>query len=115
VQGAWGIALLLTGSYGQLLDYVVFADWIFFGLTALTLPVIRRRDALAGTSDAGFRAPLYPWSVAAFVLAAAYVVAGSIASNPGNAVRGTAILALGVPVYLFWRRRAARGGTLPEG
>jgi APA family basic amino acid/polyamine antiporter len=104
VQGAWGVALVLTGSYGQLLDYVVFADWIFFGLTALTLVTFRRRDA--GAVGDGFRAPLYPWSVAGFVLAAVYVVAGSVASNPGNALRGALILAAGVPVYLFWRRRA---------
>ena len=105
-QGVWASALLLVGSYGQLLDYVTFADWIFFGLTAASLVVLRRRDARAGVAEHGFRAPLYPWSVAAFVLAAAYVVGGSIVSNPSNALRGTLLLAAGVPVFLFWRRRA---------
>ena len=41
-QGLWAVALLFTKSYGQLLDYVTFADWIFFGATALTLLVLRR-------------------------------------------------------------------------
>jgi APA family basic amino acid/polyamine antiporter len=118
-QGVWASLLLVLGSYGQLLDYVTFADWIFFGLTATSLVVLRRRDAEArniaardagGNSatpgdDRGFRAPLYPWSVVAFVLAAAYVVAGAVASNPANAARGAAILLAGVPVYLFWRRQ----------
>ena len=106
-QGVWACALLLVGSYGQLLDYVTFADWIFFGLAAASLVVLRRRDAAAhgGAPDAGFRAPLYPWSVAAFVLAAVYVVAGSVASNPANAARGAIILAAGVPAFVFWRRR----------
>ncbi len=104
-QGAWASALLLVGSYGQLLDYVTFADWIFFGLTAASLVVLRRRDAATGGSDAGFRAPLYPWSVVAFCVAAAYVVLGSVLSDPGNAVRGALILAAGVPAFLFWRRR----------
>ena len=99
-------ALILTGSYGQLLDWVVFADWIFFGTTALTLVVFRRRDARAGGVDSGYRAPFYPLSVALFVLAALYVVFGSIASNPGNAVRGVLLLAAGVPVFMFWSRRA---------
>jgi APA family basic amino acid/polyamine antiporter len=40
-----------------------------------------------------------------FILAALYVVAGSVASNPGNAIKGTALIALGVPVFLFWDRR----------
>ncbi len=104
-QGAWASALLLVGSYGQLLDYVTFADWIFFGLTAASLIVLRRRDAEAGVPERGFRAPLYPWSVVAFCVAAAYVVAGSVLSDPGNAVRGALLLAAGVPVFLYWSRR----------
>ena len=100
-------ALILTGSYGQLLDWVVFADWIFFGTTALTLVVFRRRDAQAGVVDSGYRAPFYPLSVALFVVAALYVVFGSIASNPGNALRGVLLLAAGVPVFIFWSRRSA--------
>ena len=105
-QALVAAALILTGSYGQLLDWVVFADWIFFGTTALTLVVFRRRDARAGVADTGFRAPFYPVSVALFVLAALYVVFGSIASNPANAMRGVLLLVAGVPVFMFWRRRA---------
>ncbi|GJG89236.1 amino acid transporter [Gemmatimonadetes bacterium T265] len=109
-QGVWACALLLVGTYGQLLDYVTFADWIFFGLAAAALVVLRRRDlaALGGAPDRGFRAPFYPWSVAAFVLAALYVVAGAVASNPGNAARGALLLLAGVPAFAFWRRRGAR-------
>ena len=103
-QGVWACLLLATRSYGQLLDYVTFADWIFFGATAATLLVYRRQDRAAG-SDSGFRLPGYPWTLALFLLAALYVVAGSIRSNPGNAVRGALLLALGIPVYLVWRHR----------
>jgi APA family basic amino acid/polyamine antiporter len=101
-QAGWAIVLLASGSYGQLLDWVTFADWIFFGVTAATLIVYRRRDAGAPRR---FRAPLYPWSVIAFVLACVYVVGGAVVSNPANALRGTVVLAAGVPVYLFWSRR----------
>lgn len=103
MQGAWAVVLLLSGSYGDLLDYVVFADWIFFGLTAATLFVLRRRDA---ETNQGFRVPLHPWTTIAFMVASAYVVMGSVMSNPGNALRGSALLALGIPVFLYWRRRA---------
>ena len=105
-QGAVALALLFTGTYGQLLDYVVFADWIFFGATAASLFVFRARDAARGTDDAAVRSPLHPWGTVLFVLAAGYVVLGAIVSNPGNALRGAAILALGVPVHAFWHRRA---------
>jgi len=102
-QGAWAIVLLYSGSYGQLLDWVVFADWIFFGLVASTLFVLRRRD---GAESPGFTAPLHPWSTLLFILAACYVMLGSVTSNPGNALRGALLLLAGVPVYLIWRSRA---------
>lgn len=103
-QGVWAIVLLYSGTYGQLLDWVVFADWIFFGLVAASLFVLRRRD---GDRPISFRAPLHPWSTLLFIAAACYVMFGSITSNPGNALRGAALLLAGVPVFLFWRTRAA--------
>ena len=109
LQAAVAAVLIVTSAYGDLLDWVTFADWIFFGLTALTLIVLRRRDARDGVPETGYRAPFYPVSVWVFVLAAAYVVFGSFASNPGNAIRGILLLLAGVPVFLYWRRRSARG------
>ena len=117
-QAIWASLLLATRSYGQLLDYVTFADWIFFGATAATLFIYRRRPPAGsvppGGSPGSFRVPGYPWAVLLFILAAVYVVIGSIRSNPGNALRGTLLLAAGVPAYFLWasRRRRAPGATL---
>ncbi len=113
-QGVWGALLVYSGTYGQLLDYVVFGDWIFFGLTAATLFVFRRRDGGAVPPGEAFRMPLYPWLLILFLMAAVYVVVGSIVSNPGNALRGTLLLGIGVPVYLMWRRRS-RSAVRPAG
>lgn len=110
-QGVWAIVLLVSGSYGQLLDWVTFADWIFFGTIAATLFVYRRREPVAS-----YRAPFFPWTVLLFVAASVYVVGGAVVSNPTNALRGALVLAAGVPVYFFWSRRRARRaapGTLP--
>lgn len=107
LQAVWSGALVLSGGYGDLLDWVTFADWIFFGATAATLFVFRRRTATATAL-----APLHPWSTGAFILAAGYVVAGAVLSNPANALRGTLMLAAGVPAYVWWRRRAATGAQL---
>jgi APA family basic amino acid/polyamine antiporter len=106
VQGVMAGVLLFTGRYGQLLDYVVFCDWIFFGLAVAGLFVLRARDRAAGHPEPprGIRVPGYPVTPTLFILAAVSVVGGSISSNPGNAVLGAAILALGVPVYAYWRR-----------
>jgi basic amino acid/polyamine antiporter, APA family len=81
----------------------VFGDWIFFGLTAATLFVLRRRD---GDAPITFKTPLHPVTTLLFIAAAVYVVVGSIWAHPGNAVRGTGLLLLGVPIFFYWRGRA---------
>ncbi|WP_337172361.1 amino acid permease [Gemmatimonas aurantiaca] len=106
-QGLVALVLLLSGTYGQLLDYVVFADWIFFGSTAATLLILRSRDDARGV-HIPVRAPWHPFSTLLFVAAAGYVVVGSILSNPGNALRGALLLALGLPVYAYWMRQRER-------
>ncbi len=97
------VALTLTGTFGQLVDYVTFGDWIFFGLTAAALFVYRKRDQSPVT---GFRVPAYPVTVIIFVLAAAYVVFSAIISNPRNAAIGAGLIALGIPAFLYWRSRS---------
>jgi APA family basic amino acid/polyamine antiporter len=105
-QCAWGIILTLTGRYGDLLDYVVFGDWIFFGSTAATLFFFRARERRGlERPNLRFRMPGYPAAPIIFILAALYVVVGSIVSNPQNAIKGSALIVLGVPVFLFWNRR----------
>lgn len=105
------LVLLLTGTYGQLLDYVVFADWIFFALTAATLFVLRSRERKSGAPAPSFLAPLHPLSTLVFIAAAVYVVIGSIISNPGNALKGVLVFMLGLPVYAFWNRQRQSRST----
>jgi APA family basic amino acid/polyamine antiporter len=104
LQGIWAILLLFSKKYGDLLDYVVFGDWIFFGLNAAGLFILRRHD---GDSVIPFRTPLHPWTTLLFIAAAGYVVIGSVASNPRNAAIGSALLLAGLPIFLFWRSRGA--------
>jgi APA family basic amino acid/polyamine antiporter len=105
IQAVWAVALALSGTYGQLLDYVVFGDWIFFGLIVATIFAYRWRDAVTGTAPNVFRMPGYPLLPALFVTIAAYVVVSVIWSNPRNALLGALLIALGVPAFLFWRRQ----------
>jgi APA family basic amino acid/polyamine antiporter len=104
-QAIWAIVLLFSGSYGQLLDYVVFADWLFFGAAAAALFVYRSREARGEVARVTVRAPGHPFTTLLFLAAAAYVIIGSITSNPINAIKGCALLALGAPAYAWWRRR----------
>jgi APA family basic amino acid/polyamine antiporter len=105
VQSAWAIALAMTGTYGDLLDTVVFADWIFFGLTVAGLFVLRARGI--GGPGPGYRMPGYPWLPALFVGVAFAVVLSSIAAAPVRSAVGAALLLAGVPVFLWFRRSHA--------
>jgi len=112
VLAGWSIVLTLKQSFTALVDYVTFGDWIFFGLAAAALFVYRARDAATGAPGPAFRVPGYPWTPAFFVLAAAYVVASSVGANPKNAAIGSALILLGVPVYLFWSTRRRNAETV---
>jgi APA family basic amino acid/polyamine antiporter len=100
LQSAWAMLILLSGSYAQILNYVTAMDWIFFGLTASCLFVLRRRDR----SPAQFRMPLHPVSTALFCLVCWAVVANTIYRYPENTLIGIGILISGVPAYFVWQK-----------
>ena len=107
IQSTWSCILAMTGSYERLLNYVVFADWIFFGLTVGTVLVFRRRLTLANRPSDAYRAPGYPVVQILFVLVSAAVVLSVVRNDPASAARGAALLALGIPVFYFYRNRRA--------
>jgi APA family basic amino acid/polyamine antiporter len=111
----WGIVLVLTGSYADLVDSVVFGDWIFFTLTVAAVFLFRRRFPVATRPAGSFRTPGYPWFPAFFVVTGVAAVASAIASNPRRSLIGTLLLATGVPVYLFYARRRTAQPPLPPG
>jgi APA family basic amino acid/polyamine antiporter len=109
LQGLLATVIALSGSYERILSYVVSMDWVFFGLTALSLVVLRRRDEANGSGEcAAFRTPGHPFTTLAFVAGAWLMVANTIYRYPSNTLIGFALLAAGVPVYLWWRRNEAR-------
>ncbi len=100
-SSAWGAILALTGTFEQLLTYVVFTGWIFYALGALSVFSYRRRRPDAPRP---FRVPGYPWTPLLFVLAAAAIVVNTLFTAPSRAVMGLVIVALGAPAYALWRR-----------
>ena len=102
IQAGWAILLVATKTYGQLLDYVVFGDWIFFGLVGATLFYYRKAGEAGGA--AGFRMPFYPAVPVFFVLAAVFAVVSTVWSNPGNAALGVVLIGSGIPAFYRWRR-----------
>jgi basic amino acid/polyamine antiporter, APA family len=112
-QAVWAVVLTMTGRYGDLLDYVVFGDWIFFAAVASPVFVFRARERTGRESSSlRFRMPGFPILPLAFILAAMFVVLGSVASNPANALKGSVLMLLGVPVFLYWQRREKRTASV---
>jgi basic amino acid/polyamine antiporter, APA family len=97
----WAMVLALSGTFEQLLTYVVFVGWIFYGLGAACVLVLRRTQPDAGRP---FRVPGYPWTTLLFIVAAGALVANTIATQPGRAAVGIGVVLLGVPVYFVWKK-----------
>ena len=108
VGSVWAMVLALWGTFESLLTYVVFVGWVFYGLGAACVIVQRRREPEAVRS---FRVPGYPLTPAIFVLAAAGLVANTIATQPVRSLIGLGGVLTGVPVYWWWRRSARAGTT----
>ena len=106
LQGLLAILIALSGRYEQILSYVTSSDFIFFGLTAAALFVLRRREGLSQRND--HLTPGHPWTTAVFVTACAAIVLATVFSYPKESLIGWLILASGFPVYAFWRRQGAK-------
>ncbi|HVE70545.1 MAG TPA: amino acid permease, partial [Thermoanaerobaculia bacterium] len=98
LQGVVAIIIALSGTYEQILSYVVAVDFIFFGLTGLALFVFRRRIA----ESAGFRTPLHPLTTGLFVLACWAIVVGTFVKSPVNSFIGVGIMLAGLPAWWLW-------------
>lgn len=111
-QAAWAILLALSGTFGQLLNYVVFGDWILFALIVGTLFVYRRWDAGAEGEPETFRMIGYPLLPILFIAASIFVVVSTLGSMElRNALIGSGLLGLGVVVYFGFRWARRREAT----
>jgi APA family basic amino acid/polyamine antiporter len=101
VQWAWTCLLCLSGSYGQLLDYVIFAVLVFYILTIIGLFVLRKTQPDAVRP---YRAIGYPVLPALYILMAAWICVVLLRYKPQYTWPGLALVLLGIPVYLLWKR-----------
>lgn len=112
LQSVWTMVIAFSGRYEQILNYVISMDFLFFGLTATTIFVFRRRAA-RGEMNAShsYRMPGHPVSTAMFVAICWWVVANTVYRYPRNSLIGFVLLLAGIPVYWFWSRRVTLRST----
>jgi basic amino acid/polyamine antiporter, APA family len=98
----WAAALAATGTFDELMTYVVFTAFAFYALGAASIFYYRRHEPDAVRP---FRTPGYPWTPLLFIGAAAAIVANTVLENPWHALVGTALVVSGAPVFWFWQTR----------
>ncbi len=103
LQGFLAALFALTNTYEKLVNYAVFADWIFFALAGAALMVFR---ATLPNAPRPYKTPLYPLTPLLFIVAGVGIVVNTFITNTKNAVMGAVIIAMGVPVYFLWKRFA---------
>jgi basic amino acid/polyamine antiporter, APA family len=108
----WASVLVLSGTFEQLLTYVVFMMWLWFALAAATIFVFRRREPLAHRP---FRTPGYPATPVLFIAAALVIVANTVMTRPVQSLVGVGLALLGVPAYRAWRSRRPATAETPAG
>ncbi len=110
VVGTWSIILSLSGTFDELLRYVIFGHWIFMGLAVSAVIVLRKkRPDLARP----YKALGYPVTPGLFVLAALFVTVNALIGTFWNSFAGLVIIALGIPAYLYWNRKRAGRASAP--
>jgi APA family basic amino acid/polyamine antiporter len=105
VQAAWTVLLCVSGSYGQLLDYIIFAALVFYALTIIGLFVLRFKDPDAPRP---YKALGYPFLPALYIAMASWICIVLLRYKPQYTWPGLVLVLLGIPVYLFWSRHSAR-------
>jgi len=106
LQGVVAIAICFSGTYEQILSYVVSDDFIFFALAAGCLFAFRRSD---GDAPCAYTVPGHPVTTIGFIVVCVAVILTTLYAYPVNSLIGIGLLVAGVPVYYFWQRRSAAG------
>jgi APA family basic amino acid/polyamine antiporter len=108
-MGVWSMVLVLFfGTFENLFSYVIFGQWIFFGLTVAAVFILRKRRP---DMPRPYKTWGYPVTPAIFILAALYISINSLLTAFGNSMKGLAIIVLGLPFYFFWKTKSAKAGA----
>lgn len=104
-QSAWGCVLVFTGSFDQITTCVIFALWLFFGVTVGAVFALRRKMP---DVERPYKTLGYPFTPLIFMLVAAWLVINTIITSPLESVIGLGLIALGLPVYFYFKQKQTR-------
>ncbi len=107
-QGIWASVLVLSGTFDQLTDMIIFAVFIFYGANSLGVFILRRKMPDAHRPYKVWGYPVVP---AIFILFCLFLLYNTIATRPREATIGMALILAGIPVYLLLQRKYSRQNT----
>ena len=110
LQAVWASVLVGTGTYRALFTRVVYTEWIFFGLMAAGIFILRRRASYAPA----YRAWGYPVLPVLFIVSTAFIVINQLVSDPRESAIGLLIVLAGLPVYFIRASRRASSRIVPN-
>lgn len=100
MQCIWATILTFTGTFNQLITYIIFASWIFYGMSAGAVIILRKKYP---ERHRPFRTPFYPWVPVIFILFAVLLTLNTIIEAPRDSAIGIIIILAGLPIY-YWRK-----------
>jgi APA family basic amino acid/polyamine antiporter len=101
IQCVWACLLTFTGTFNQLITYIIFASWIFYGMSAGAVIILRRK---LPELERPYKTPLYPWIPIIFILFAVFLTINTVMEAPRDAAIGAGIILLGLPFYYYWNK-----------
>ena len=101
IQCVWACILTFTGTFNQLITYIIFASWIFYGMSAGAVIILRFKKP---ELKRPYKTPLYPWIPIIFILFAIFLTINTIMEAPRDAGIGTLLILAGLPFYYYWNK-----------
>ena len=100
MQCAWSSILTLTGTFNQLITYIIFASWIFYAMSAGAVIILRNK---LPDLKRPYKTPLYPWIPITFIFFAVFLTINTILEAPRDASIGSVLILTGLPFYKYWK------------
>ena len=100
MQCAWSSILTLTGTFNQLITYIIFASWIFYAMSAGAVIILRNK---LPDLKRPYKTPLYPWIPITFIFFAVFLTRNTILEAPRDASIGSVLILTGLPFYKYWK------------
>ena len=101
IQCIWACILTFSGTFNQLITYIIFASWIFYGMSAGAVIILRKKKP---DMERPYQIPFYPWIPIIFILFAIFLTVNTILEAPRDAAIGTGIILGGLPLYYYWKK-----------